>query len=821
MRIACASLIVASLSIWLISGCSDAGESFEKSSLLPGPNPFTEDNPLWTEAPIRDNPLALALAPDGTKLYVTLQGDEDTPGNQIAVVDTEQQRQVKRIKVGSGPTRVAMHPGGRFAAVTNLYSNFVSIIDLENDQIKKHIQVPYYTVDIAFTPDGTQAFLSNRWKDSVLRWNLDVSDNFSVKGDNYSSIALDLPMGIPVGDNPRDLDISPDGSRLYVASPTATTLSIIDIASETELRRIELMSPPGDVVVTNDYVFYSHTGRGTHHSPDEGFDTDNNGEAGDGTANVMFQDLQNELGVLNRDGDLLYNYGSDTMCCEDYRDVDPDNPTKGEALPAPDTWPRERVAFLPPKETWIVACSLPQQLSLTGDRLLAVCSGSNEVQGFNVASDGTLAPRQLSGGLYPTGMNPFGVAVSPDLKTAYIAERLGEHVTVLDLAAGPGNESRILVGNIDDGEYPATDAEMGEAINFVTSPISIDGDLTCVHCHREGGNLDKPVAMPLQADTVWGTRNQMAYRAASDSRPWFIESSMDETNFFPVLNEFSRRENFCCEQLDPNIWPNYPSVTECLDDDNLEGCNHVLNCKEDPPPECAARNYGSSYPTRSEHFLAGAVTLFGQDRTFGDALFEEVIEADGSTSRRGVLLNFTGITEAVGLFLMGQSRLPPNPNAALDLPAARRGKVIYESPGTGCSTCHPLPTTTVSTDHNPFNMPLRFAAVITPLLVPGTNENADLVNPLFLGSFPDSVQDGAGLYIGATQLRGLWDRASRYFHDGRAHSLREALATPYHPALLIGETGYNESFGMPDTHGATSHLSPEELDDLISFLLTL
>ncbi len=106
-------------------------------------------------------------------------------------------------------------------------------------------------------------------------------------------------------------------------------------------------------------------------------------------------------------------------------------------------------------------------------------------------------------------------------------------------------------------------------------------------------------------------------------------------------------------------------------------------------------------------------------------------------------------------------------------------------------------------------------------MIPGTGENADLVNPLFLGSFPDSVQDQAGVYFGVTQLRGIWDRASRFYHDGRAHSLREALATPNHPALLPGEIGYNETYGMPDTHGATSHLSPDELEDLIAFLLTL
>ena len=109
---------------------------------------------------------------------------------------------------------------------------------------------------------------------------------------------------------------------------------------------------------------------------------------------------------------------------------------------------------------------------------------------------------------------------------------------------------------------------------------------------------------------------------------------------------------------------------------------------------------------------------------------------------------------------------------------------------------------------------------MTPRLTPG-GEDADPVNPLFLGTFPDTEQDSAGVRFGVPQLRGIWDRAPLFYHDGRAPGLRAALASPGHPALGPGEIGHNETFGMPDTHGATSHLSPAELNDLIAFLLTL
>lgn len=814
--------LVASLAIVCSGACGEPAPSDPaRHSLVPGPNPFGPDHPLWAPQPHRDRPLAVALSHDGKKLYVTLQGTDDDPGHEVAVVDTVRERAIGRIAVGASPTGLALHPGGRFLVVTNRYSSFASVIDTFTDQVVLDVSVPFYCVDVAFTPDGRRSFLANRWKDSVLSWELQVGASFRVVGDDYSDLEPDAPMGIAVGDNPRDLALSPDGRRLFVASPTALTLSIIDVEKRREQRRVLLGSPPGDVVVTADRVFVSHTGRGTHHPPDQGFDTDGDGAPGDGTANVMFQDLQNEIAVLDHAGDVIHEYTSDSICCGDYRDVDPDHPERGASLPAPDSWPASRIASLPPRDTWIVACALPEQMGLSASGLHVVCSGSNEVQSFDLGPGGTLTPRQSAGELYATGMQPQGIVVTADGRRAFVAERLGEHLTVLDLEAGPGNERRILVGDVSGGEFPATDAEIGEALNFVTAPLTVDGDQTCAHCHRDGGNLAKPVAMPLQQDAVWGTRMQMAYRGAFDTRPWFFESAMDETNFFPVINEFARKENFCCEGLDPLVWSGYPTVAECLSDPGLSGCEHVLDCENQPPPECALRNYGSPHGVRNAHFRAGAQHLLGRDRTFGDALYSEWVDADGRIVREGIPLDFDGVTRALGLFLMQSPRLLPNPNAALALPAARRGRELYESPSTGCASCHPLPVTTVSTTFDPAGVPLRFSPVVTPRRNPETGADADRVVAGFVATFPMTEQDDVAIRFGVPQLRGIWDRAPRFFHDGRAPSLKQALASPNHPALAPGEVGFNETDGMPDTHGATSHLTPAELDELIAFLSSL
>jgi YVTN family beta-propeller protein len=104
--------------------------------------------------------------------------------------------------------------------------------------------------------------------------------------------------------------------------------------------------------------------------------------------------------------------------------------------------------------------------------------------------------------------------------------------------------------------------------------------------------------------------------------------------------------------------------------------------------------------------------------------------------------------------------------------AAQRGKAIFESPVTGCLDCHPPPLYTDLQLHDV-----------------GT---ADAEGEYF------------GPQIDTPTLRFLFDSAP-YLHDGSAADLLEVL-TETNPQ---------------DEHGITSHLTSQELNDLVEFLLAL
>jgi len=790
--------------------------------LPPVANPFGPDDPAWTPQPHRDRPYAIAQA--GGRLFVALRGTEDDPGRELAVLDARSFERVGRVEVGLAPTALAAHPDGRHLIVLNRFASYASIVDARALRVVEEVDVPFYCEGIAISEDGTRALITNRWKDSVLRWRL------AREGDRLRVEPIDAlrgatsPVGISVDPDPLRVRFV-DARRALVASETSLSLTLLDVEAGRVLARHVPNGPVTDVAVVGDFVFALHTGQGSGHPPDDGFDGDFDGAPGDGTANVTFQDVQNAIDVLAlEDLSLRHRYTSDTICCRDYRDVDPDRPEAGLELRPVDAWPPERVGFLPPRSTWIVAGAMPERIvpftRVDGTPAVAVVfGGSAEVQTFDVADDGALSPAERAGELFEVGFGARDALFLDDARRLAVVERLSEAVAFVDLESG--DVARTLVGDVTGGEFPATDAELGEAFNTVTARFTVDGDQTCVHCHREGTPIAKPVSMPLLEAPEWGVRNVMSYRAAYDSRPWFVEAAMEEDNFFPVINELARRENFCCEQSDVRVWSRYPSHDECLAEPERDGCEHVLRCLESPPPECVTRGYGGVELTRERHFRAAALRVLGRDESFGDGLFAERVGEGGHIERRPIRLGFDGLTRALGLFLLSRPRQLPNPNAAAPRAEAAQGALLFHSARTGCATCHPLPIG--ATAHPTYATrapgPLRFSYLVTPVRGPG-GIDADRVNPAFLGTFPDAVQDGVGLRVGVPSLRGSWDRA-RFLHHGLARSLRETLATPGHPGLDPGERGFNERDGQPDVHGSTSGLSARELDALVAFVEAL
>ncbi|NUN15297.1 MAG: hypothetical protein HUU55_16840 [Myxococcales bacterium] len=146
--------------------------TWKSYSLSPVPNP----DPHAVPQPTRNRPYRVAATSDGRKAYVTLSGKESTPGSHVAVIDVANQLELSRIKVGSYPYAIKLHPSGRYMVVANRYSNYLTVIDVHTDSVTSVIPVIPYCEEIEFSADGRVAYLANFWKNQILVVDLSWDD---------------------------------------------------------------------------------------------------------------------------------------------------------------------------------------------------------------------------------------------------------------------------------------------------------------------------------------------------------------------------------------------------------------------------------------------------------------------------------------------------------------------------------------------------------------------------------------------------------------------------------------------------------------------
>ena len=86
--------------------------------------------------PIPFAPIGIAIAPDGTRVYVTNAGDPfDRANGTVAVIDTATDTVVATIPVGILPEAVAITPDGTRAYVANAASSTASVIDIASNTV--------------------------------------------------------------------------------------------------------------------------------------------------------------------------------------------------------------------------------------------------------------------------------------------------------------------------------------------------------------------------------------------------------------------------------------------------------------------------------------------------------------------------------------------------------------------------------------------------------------------------------------------------------------------------------------------------------------
>jgi len=210
----------------------------------------------------RDNPIELALTPDGGTLVSV-----NHSSNTVSIIDAIAKIELRRIRVGEKPTSAAIDPSGLKAYITNSRSNTVSVVDLSQRMLAATISVEGSPVRAAFNRVGDALYVvsSNSPNLSVINpSSLTITDKIfigtgaaSIKVsrlngliyvgksfggeiavvDPYSSMLID---SINVGGNAAFTTIDRQENTLFVVLPERRMVQKINLTSKNIAAEIEV-----------------------------------------------------------------------------------------------------------------------------------------------------------------------------------------------------------------------------------------------------------------------------------------------------------------------------------------------------------------------------------------------------------------------------------------------------------------------------------------------------------------------------------------------------------------------------------------------------
>ena len=210
------------------------------------PVPFLALRALRLARPLALAALGLAgglAGAAGPKAYVGNFKD-----STVSVVDTGAAAVIKTIAVAAGPHGMAVSPDGRLVFVAGDASSGVSVIDTVSDTIVRTVDVGPSPHGLAMLPDGRTVLVGVYGADRIAF--VDVASG---------AVVATVPVA-----KPHTIAVRPDGKVAYVASqePGQFALVVVDLASRSVARRIDLDKPPRDPEFSADGKFLYVTAAG-------------------------------------------------------------------------------------------------------------------------------------------------------------------------------------------------------------------------------------------------------------------------------------------------------------------------------------------------------------------------------------------------------------------------------------------------------------------------------------------------------------------------------------------------------------------------------
>lgn len=194
-----------------------AARQIQAGDLVGPPVPVPLDPSFVNWEPPHVSPLA--LTPDGQRLLAV-----NTPDNRLEVFELDPNRPIHlgSIPVGLDPVTVRARTSSE-AWVVNHISDDVSIVDLTTMNVVKTFRTDDEPCDVVFAGSPQRAYLTCSQANTILVVNpanvsAPIQDFAALPGGGQTPIPQDVTLRLRiVGEDPRMLAVSPDGSLVYAA----------------------------------------------------------------------------------------------------------------------------------------------------------------------------------------------------------------------------------------------------------------------------------------------------------------------------------------------------------------------------------------------------------------------------------------------------------------------------------------------------------------------------------------------------------------------------------------------------------------------------
>ncbi|HXZ81627.1 MAG TPA: YncE family protein [Terriglobales bacterium] len=216
--------------------------------------------------PVGNNPVALAITPDGKKVYC-LNKDSGT----VTVINTSDNSIQTTITVGSSPVWAVMSPTP-LLFVLNQGSGTVSVIDPNVDTVIGTLNVGSGATEVIYDPRLTRLYVANFASNTVSVFNAGttiptlittlntdagpravtalsdgtrfyVANSIAGTVSVFDAISLAFRKTIPVGTTPYWIDSSPDSTKVFTPNRDSNNISVIRTTDDTVAATVPSASP--------------------------------------------------------------------------------------------------------------------------------------------------------------------------------------------------------------------------------------------------------------------------------------------------------------------------------------------------------------------------------------------------------------------------------------------------------------------------------------------------------------------------------------------------------------------------------------------------